>query len=270
MVVICDQYHSVFKDLVDIEDFFAIGGDVFKTVKKRETLRFDRGGRSFFIKRHRGVGYGEIVKNLVRFVAPVVSAEQEWRAILRFREFGIPTMTPVGFGSKGWNPATRSSFVITEDLGPNITLEKLTEQWKDHPRRIEIKQCLIRQLAQISRSLHRNGLNHRDFYLCHFVLALNCEVGELTSENLGHLFVIDLHRVQIRTRTPRKWIQKDLAGLYFSSMNTGLTRTDRFRFLIEYHQRPLREILRSEQKFWSVIVRRAQELYKKHHRVREH
>ncbi|MST95429.1 MAG: hypothetical protein EXS33_09230 [Pedosphaera sp.] len=40
------------------------------------------------------------------------------------------------------------------------------------------------------------------------------------------LFVIDLHRAQLRDRVPARWLVKDLGGLLFSALDCGLTRRD--------------------------------------------
>jgi heptose I phosphotransferase len=69
--------------------------------------------------------------------------------------------------------------------------------------------------------------------------------------------VIDLHRAQIRRRTPRRWLIKDLAGLYFSALDIGLTRTDRWRFITAYEQKPLRKVLQEHQRFWRRVERTA-------------
>ncbi|MBN6239828.1 lipopolysaccharide core heptose(I) kinase RfaP, partial [Escherichia coli] len=58
--------------------------------------------------------------------------------------------------------------------------------------------------------------------------------------------VIDLHRAQLRTRVPRRWRDKDLIGLYFSSMNIGLTQRDIWRFMKVYFGMPLRDIFKLE------------------------
>lgn len=90
------------------------------------------------------------------------------------------------------------------------------------------------------RKMHQGGINHRDCYICHFLLHLPFEGDE---ESLK-ISVIDLHRAQIRNSVPRRWRDKDLIGLYFSSLNIGLTKRDVFRFLKIYFALPLRDILR--------------------------
>ncbi len=66
--------------------------------------------------------------------------------------------------------------------------------------------------------------------------------------------MIDLHRAQIRRRTPRRWLVKDLAGLYFSAMDIGLTRTDRLRFIRAYEQKPLRDVFPEGGRFWRHVA----------------
>jgi len=110
--------------------------------------------------------------------------------------------------------------------------------------------------------MHQHGLNHRDCYICHFHLDISAGRQRVDPENL-HLHVIDLHRAQIRSRTPRRWIIKDLGGLYFSAMNIGLTRTDRLRFVRTYEQKPLRQVLQDRRRFWRQVERTALALSRK-------
>jgi heptose I phosphotransferase len=106
--------------------------------------------------------------------------------------------------------------------------------------------------------MHRAGINHRDFYLCHFHL-------DETSlpEPLPRCYLIDLHRAQIRGRTPRRWRVKDLAGLYFSAMDCGLGQRDLLRFMRHYSEGGLRTALGVERGFWQQVERRALMLYRK-------
>ena len=42
----------------------ALQGQVFRELEARRTLRTEVAGRGYFVKIHRGVGWGEIIKNL--------------------------------------------------------------------------------------------------------------------------------------------------------------------------------------------------------------
>ena len=245
------QHLSTQIDLFD--QAMALRGETFRALENRRTQRIRLGEKNYFIKQHFGIGWHEIIKNLFQLRLPIVSAKNEWLAINKCHSLNIATQTIKGYGVRGWNPAAIQSFLITEELPKHITLEALCGDWLKLPPTFLFKQNLICRVAQIARTLHSNGINHRDFYLCHFLL------GEE-----GRLYLIDLHRAQIRAKTPLRWIIKDLAGLYFSSKDCGLTQRDLLRFMKEYRNKPLRELLNKESAFWQKVKQRGDKLYKRH------
>jgi len=232
-------------------------GQVYRELEGRRTLRTEVGGRGYFVKIHRGIGWGEIAKNLLTAKAPVLGARQEWRAIRRLHQAGVPTMTAVAYGERGGNPAARHSFIITEELAPTISLEDYAAHWPDQPPEPALKRALIAEVAHMAGTMHRAGVNHRDFYICHFLLHTD---KPITADDV-RLSLIDLHRAQTRAATPLRWRNKDLAGLYFSALDIGLTRRDRLRFLRGYFKRPLRDILRDEATLLAWLERKAGRLY---------
>lgn len=247
------------------ERVFALEGEIYKRKRDHQTLRFQHGGRAYFAKLHWGVGWREILSHLLRLRRPVLGAENEWRAIRRLESLGIPTTPLVGYGLQGRNPARRRSFVITEALPPTVSLEALCRDWPERPPEAAFKRHLIARVARIARSLHSHGLNHRDLYLCHFHLDVSGCPDSLGPGRLK-LYLIDLHRVQFRRRTPRRWRIKDIAGLCFSSMEIGLSRRDYLRFIRIYEGRPLRQALGQNKRFWRGVERRAGALNRKWHR----
>ncbi len=220
----------------------ALQGKVFRELEARRTLRTEVAGRGYFVKIHRGVGWGEIFKNLVSARLPVLGAGNEWRAIRRLEELGVSTMTAVAYGERGANPATRHSFIVTEELAPTVSLEDYCRDWPHRPPPPPMKHALVARVADMARRMHEGGVNHRDFYICHFLLHLD---PAPTPEAL-RLSLIDLHRAQVRARTPRRWRDKDLASLYFSALDIGLTARDKLRFLRTYFGKPLRRVLVEE------------------------
>ncbi|NLW85100.1 MAG: lipopolysaccharide core heptose(I) kinase RfaP [Phycisphaerae bacterium] len=239
----------------------ALEGQVFRAVKNRRTLRFELDGKGYFAKIHTGVGWAEIVKNLLMLKRPIVGAGNEFQAIRRLETLKIETMHIVGFGQCGRNPARLESFLITEELNDVISLEDFCQDWQTTPPPFALKKALIEKLAAIARTMHTHGVNHRDCYICHFMLDVAS--GTPTNADAVKLSVIDLHRAQVRSRTPRRWVVKDVAGLWFSAMDIGLTRRDRLRFMRAYAQMPLRSIFESQYRFWRQVDRTARRLYKK-------
>ncbi|MGI9273837.1 MAG: lipopolysaccharide core heptose(I) kinase RfaP [Endozoicomonas sp.] len=234
-------------------------GEVYRDLEARRTFRFELNGSGFFAKVHRGVGWLEIVENLVRFRLPVLGARNEWEALNRLHELGIKTMTPVAFGEKGQNPAKQHSFLVTEELAGMWTLEDFCDQWKTSPPPFRLKRALVKKLAEITRTLHENGINHRDYYLCHFMLPKSPFPDP---DNLS-FYLIDLHRAQIRSKLPVRWRLKDLSGLYFSAMDYGFTRRDLYWFIRVYTGLPLREALGKFERMWRKIENKAEKLYQR-------
>lgn len=225
---------------------FSLKGEIFREQPGRKTLKFNKFDQNYFLKIHYGVGWREIFKNLLQLKHPVLGAQNEVKAIQKLAPFHF-TPILIGYGWRGENPAAQQSFVITEALENTVSLEDYCREWKTHPPELNHKRLLIKKIAHITKTMHENGVNHRDFYICHFLLN--------TQNN--HLFVIDWHRAQTRKKVPVRWRIKDLAGLYFSAMDAGLTKTDLWRFIKSYTTEPYHPI------FWRLVTKRAKKLYRK-------
>ena len=113
--------------------------------------------------------------------------------------------------------------------------------------------------------MHRAGVNHRDCYLCHFLLR----TGEIRTGSPPALAVIDLHRAKTRDAVPKRWRDKDLAALYFSALGIGLTRRDKLRFLRHYFAGPLRRLLREEAALLVWLEKKAARLLARFERHKE-
>lgn len=244
-----------------------LDGKVYRQVKHRRTLEFEAGGRHYFIKIHRGCGWGEIVKDFLSARPPVISARSEWEAIERLRRIGIRTMKVAGRGERGINPAERESFIITEALENMVSLEDLTKDWGGLKgrRRDELKRALLNQIAALAKIMHRHGLNHRDFYLCHFLVEDRPWKKWRPGDSL-ELHLIDLHRMQSRRRVPLRWRVKDLASLLHSSLDARLTRRDLLHFVRIYEGRPWNRLTPASKKLWNRIWRHAHWLYRGFHK----
>ncbi|OGT36088.1 MAG: lipopolysaccharide core heptose(I) kinase RfaP [Gammaproteobacteria bacterium RIFCSPHIGHO2_12_FULL_37_14] len=241
------------------EQMMSLTGECFRQREGRKTQRIRLGEKMYFIKQYHGVGWKEIFKNLSQLRWPVLGANNEWLAIKKVQLLDVPTAKVVAFGQHGYNPATLKSFILMEELSPTISLENLCQQWQRSTPTFSFKKALIKRVAEIARQLHGNGINHRDFYICHFLLDLS----QKYTKN-PHLYLIDLHRAQIRQKTPLRWIVKDLGSLYFSSKEVGLTQRDLFRFMKIYSGTSLRGMLATKKTFWQAIKKRGEKLYGYH------
>lgn len=243
------------------DQIMRLRGKVYRELEGRRTQRVAIGHKKYFIKQHHGIGWKEIFKNLLQGRWPTLSAKQEWLAIQRLQQLGIAVPEIVGYGCRGMNPARRQSFLITKELPDNISLEDFCKSWQHTPPPAWLKYRLIKEVARIARILHTHGINHRDFYICHFLIT----GPELTQDEKNiKLYLIDLHRAQVRRQTPQRWLVKDLAGLFFSAKDIGLTDRDLLRFIKEYRNTSLRDSLKMESTFWIKVKNRGEKLYRKH------
>jgi UDP-glucose:(heptosyl)LPS alpha-1,3-glucosyltransferase len=242
-------------------------GNVFEFIKQiqgvsvrkmpdRETIRFVNGDKTYYLKRHFGTGWWEIAKNLLQLRLPVLGAANEWKALQKLSALDIPSLQALAYGVQGRNPARQESFIITEELSDVVQLDHFLQ---NHSLGIQQKVSLIQKVADIAREMHAASINHRDFYLCHFMLK---QPWDFVSQ--PQVFIIDLHRAQIRPQVPERWLVKDLASLYFSSMSLRLSSRDRLRFLRFYYQQPLIDIFKKHRTLLSKVEAKAKRLYKKH------
>lgn len=128
---------------------------------------------------------------------------------------GIPTAALVAWGEWGGR-----SVVIFDDLTGYTPADKLVERGVAF-------ETLLEATANLAASLHKAELHHRDLYLCHFM----ARVGEGGCE----IRLIDVARVR---RLPgflkRRWIVKDLAQFWYSTLKLSVSDDQRRRWLADY------------------------------------
>jgi len=134
----------------------------------------------------------------------------------------IPTAPLVGWGKL----ADRRSFTIWQDLAGYTPADKLVAAGTPFDR-------LLEPTADLAARLHRAGLHHRDLYLCHFMARIAPPargVGEID------LKLIDTARVRRLGGflTRRRWIVKDLAQFWYSTLSLRVTDIQRTAWLERY------------------------------------
>ena len=234
---------------------FALAGDVLREMPGRRTLRVVIAGHTYIAKLHSGVGYSEIAKNLLYGRAAVTGAENEYNALLRLQLAGVPSMQVAAFGSADGAAAHRRSFILLDYVEHEQTLEDVACAWRTTPPAAAQRRRLVLAVASIAREMHAAGVNHRDFYLCHFL----CAAG-------GELRLIDLHRAGCRAEVAPRWRLKDLSALYFSALDAGLSERDRLRFMRCYLGGRLPRS-RSAWAMWRKVAAKARWLYRKGQRL---
>ena len=255
-LILRHPFNQAWQGLDPFVEMDRLDGESYRSVKTRETSRFDFNGGSYFIKRHYGTTVKEVVKNITTLKMPVLGASQEWNAIEHLHKVGVDTMEGVAFGEKGWNPLTRKSFIITKDLSPVIQLDHFFESEEGKKLSYTKRLAIIERIAIMLKKMHQSGLNHRDCYLCHFLLHTPYE----KVENLK-ISVIDLHRAQIRQSVPRRWRDKDLIALYYSCLDLQFSNKEICRFMKVYFNKPLKAIFMAEKDLLEKVQRKVKKIH---------
>lgn len=150
------------------------------------------------------------------------SAEVEVRGHQFLIDWNIPTAELIGWGQL----ADGRSFVIFNDLAGYRPADKLIERGAAF-------ESLLEPTADLAAKLHDAGLHHRDLYLCHFMARADGGVPDIK--------LIDAARVRPLPRfLSRRWIVKDLAQFWYSTLRLPISDEQRSRWLARYaHQRGL-------------------------------
>ena len=142
MLILRKPFDTLWKNKNAFEEVEKLTGEVYRSVATRKTIRFEVDGKGFYLKLHHGITYSEFFKNIFSFKVPVFGAKNEWLAIEKLNNAGIDTMIGAAYGERGLNPIRRTSFIITEDLSPTISLEDFCANWKNSPPPYSVKKLL--------------------------------------------------------------------------------------------------------------------------------
>ncbi len=221
--------------LASFDSFASIPPEVVvkKVREGRQTarVRLAREGRAAaaYLKLSSYSWLTNLLKTIRKFTRQRDSLTHEYINLVRLREIGVPSITPIAAGTRVRGLRCKS-FLLTDDLGQTKKLEDYVPGEFDKPFSPEQagrKRVLVEALARLTRRMHEGGVNHRDYYLCHIHILPGAQPWP-------ELFVIDLNRADRRTRVGERWKVKDLAALNYSAPAEIFSRADRLSFLKTY------------------------------------
>jgi hypothetical protein len=145
-------------------------------------------------------------------------AELEAQGYQLLKERGIPTVEVAAWGTM----EDGRSFIATEDLAGFSPADKLMESGLPFDR-------VLVPTADLAASLHRAGLHHCDLYLCHFMVRFS-------QTGAAEMRLIDAARVRTLpgALTRRRWIVKDLAQFWYSTLAMNVSDLQRNQWLRRY------------------------------------
>lgn len=230
-------------------------GDLMRALSDRENWRLqlhtpDGTDRTAYLKKHHFRTLGTRVRAKLGVGPSPTPGRVEARNAIRLHRGGIAAMPLIAFGERLHPDGRLESFLLTEELSGYEQLDhflrgnfpELNRHATAHDERLD---ALVSSVAEVAGKFHRLGYNHRDLYCCHFFIRE--PVPGQFQVNL-----IDLQRVEHRTRWRQRWIVKDLAQLAYSAPRERISRTQRLRFMKRYlgvqhlrpeHKRLIRSVL---------------------------
>jgi hypothetical protein len=145
-------------------------------------------------------------------------AELEAEGYKLLRERGIPSAEVAAWGAV----EDGRSFIATEDLAGFSPADKLVEGGLPFDR-------VLAPTADLAARLHGAGLHHRDLYLCHFMIRFS-------QSGAAEMRLIDAARVRALpgALTRRRWIVKDLAQFWYSTLAMNVSDLQRDQWLRRY------------------------------------
>lgn len=225
-------------------------GELIRQVNNRSTLKFNIGKETFYLKRYLPLPWHKVLVAFLCGKYTTLGAQPELRALQKLKRIGIPAPIPVGWGSRRGH-----SFIVTEGLKNTSSLEEHVAHWRQHKPTQAHRRALLNAVADMTRILHSCGINHQDLYLCHFHLSQDAR------PLAPKLYLIDLHRAQLRAQVPTHKKIKDLGELYSSAHHLGITTREQIRFVRRYRHLPLKTLDINEQRFWHRAMQRAHKIW---------
>ena len=185
---------------MDLEELRAAAskGEILKDSALRRVWRAQLAGHPVVLKEVRIRGALE----RLRAIWLRSRTRVEFQRLRRARKLGLPCPEPLAsIIEPGISP--REACLVLEDLGPGQSVDQLVHELLSAHKEQAAKQVLAR-CGQLIAKAFDVGLVHRDLHL-----------GNLWCRASGELFLLDLHRTSIRSRsvTPRRRL---LRGLYLA------------------------------------------------------
>ena len=194
------------------------GLESMRVVESRQTVRIQLGEDGFFLKKFLAAEGG---------MGPVGQALREFSNLLELSRLGFLCPSPVLL-AWGTRDGRAFSAVMTkaiegavqaDHLLGRINIPDLTNQRKLSSKE---RRLVLFEIGRVAGRLHRNGLIHRDLYLCHFfpVTAPNEDARSWP------VYLIDLARLFRPENRFARWRLKDLASISYSARRYGLSRQE--------------------------------------------
>jgi Lipopolysaccharide kinase (Kdo/WaaP) family len=202
-------------------------------------LVLESGGQSLvvYLKRHYQLPRRHGLLALLSPGAGWSPAVQEWEHLQWAQAQGLPVPEVVAGGEFIGPWGRLQSFLAVKELTGMLPLHEAIPSAAAQMAPgafCRWKRGLAAELARLVAELHRRRHFHKDLYLCHFYIAADDTMREVTWP--GRVQMIDLHRLGHHPWTWPWWLAKDLGQFWYSSEVDGVTGRDRAFFWRAYQK----------------------------------
>lgn len=204
------------------------GDRCMRTVSSRCTVQLA-------VKGHSGHEFIFYLKKYYKDHKGMSGTEQafiEFETLSCFLEKGLPVPRPVVVGG-GEHNSNELGILITEKIPGGIQADHLLGRVDGKSGEVlpvsgRNRLDILQGIGQLAGKIHMERWVHRDMYLCHFFPVIQ-------SDGRINIYIIDLQRAFIpASHTFNRWRLKDLAALYYSSMECGLNKEELGRLFSAY------------------------------------
>jgi len=186
------------------ERIAAAGGRVVKDSRVRWAgILPMEGGEGLFIKQFKVTDRWQQWKYLVR----PSRAAQEWTISQFLRDRGIITPNALGMLEKRRHGMLDACVFVTEAIQGARDLLEFCRHGLDDRADADVKEAILRGLAQTTRKIHDSGLFHRDLHAGNFLLADQASLL---------LYLVDLHQAQRRRKISKAGRLWNIGQLFHS------------------------------------------------------
>ncbi len=212
----------------DIDRVFSLSGELITHDSLSQVLRVTVGDKRYYVKRYSDTSRSRTGRwyGLRRWIGPL-RVRAEWRNLLAFRAWGVPTATLVAYGLERRGGAFTRGALVTEEIPDSMDLAQIN--YRNDPRLSDRRWVarVSRQIAEIARTLHAARFAHNDLKWRNLLVDGEATVYLIDCPSGGYYrgAVLDYR------------IIKDLACLDLWARQR-LSRSQRLRFYLDYTQKP--------------------------------
>ncbi|MCH7591021.1 glycosyltransferase, partial [PVC group bacterium] len=190
---------------------------LLKESSVRKIWRFPAGGASgFVIKKHIPKGAGKWLRQWFSSS----QAKREYQAAWHLQSLGIPTVTPLAYGTSTHQGIRKESFIIFEEIKNLGVLSVIYEDFQKNG--CSFPKDDLKCLAEITAKMHTRNIYHADFHIGN--------IGVVDHRTSKQFIIMDLQRIKFKGHLSKRNRKRDLA--YFVSR---FLKNDALAFIKAYN-----------------------------------